>query len=67
MTHNRQNYLLPFHVFTYIFEKKWLTLQENNEGTYCQNKVKKINEGLDFKILVFKMSFLQITFIIMIK
>ena len=32
----------------YIFKKKWLFLQENNEGIFIKMK-SKINEGLNFQ------------------
>ena len=60
MTDYGQKCPLPFHVFTYLFEKKGLFLHENNEGIFVKMR-SNFGEGLDFQNLVFKRSFYQIT------
>ena len=68
MTHKGQKCPLPFHVFTYIFEKEIYVKKGyfyKKTMSFYQNEVKN-NEGLDFQNLVFKRSLRKITFIIMI-
>ena len=46
--------------YLHVFGRKELFLQQNNEGIFVK-MVTKNDEGLDFRILVFKRYFNQIT------
>ena len=59
MTHYGQKYSLSFHAFTCALKIE-LFLQENDKRIFVKIR-SKFDEGLDFRDLVFKKSFKQIT------